>query len=209
MFQLRSIPRSRNSTLLSHRNMSFCFLSILFPAPEMYNCTSLKVEKSEIIEYFLSIILILPILKIHWHFISIPAGHISVLQSCCSMDSPLHSPPFLSGATNLRVRNWIPPSQLWLQVDQSLHEPQMQSAVWIWKYNINHINSNMPQKIKSHIFGCIVKTMFDTCLKDNSRCCSLFLLSFPQYIHLLHPPRVLKSFSFATAYLRRKFWCSW
>ena len=99
--------------------------------------------------FLASYYLILPILKIHWHFISIPAGHISVLQSCCSMDSPLHSPPFLSGATNLRVRNWIPPSQLWLQVDQSLHEPQMQSAVWIWKYNINHINSNNK---KSHIW---------------------------------------------------------
>ena len=61
--------------------------------------------------------------------VKLPAGHASVLQSCCSEERPVHAaPPFSACVTTFRVLICTPPPQVLLQVDHASKAPHTQAT---------------------------------------------------------------------------------
>ena len=61
--------------------------------------------------------------------VKLPAGHASVLQSCCSEERPVHAaPPFSACVSTFRVLICTPPPQVLLQVDHASNVPHTQST---------------------------------------------------------------------------------
>ena len=61
--------------------------------------------------------------------VKLPAGHASVLQSCCSEERPAHTAPPLSACVStFRVLICTPPPQVLLQVDHASYAPHTQST---------------------------------------------------------------------------------
>ena len=57
----------------------------------------------------------------------IPAGHVAVLQLCCSVEESLQAlPPFSSWVSTFLVRTCTPPPQVLLQVAHESHVPHTQ-----------------------------------------------------------------------------------
>jgi hypothetical protein len=56
------------------------------------------------------------------------AGQAWVLHGCITLSAGQAIPPLAAGVTTARVRAWVPPPQVLLQVDQSVHGPTTQST---------------------------------------------------------------------------------
>ena len=128
-----SIHRTQSNMQSTHRSRSSCCADSPFRFLGYHIGTSLKL-KHDTSNIFSAIRIII---LVYCHFtkcfeikgIYIPAGHRSLLQSCCSAISPLHSPPFVSWDATLRPRICVPLPHVLLQVDQSPQDSQTQSAV--------------------------------------------------------------------------------